>query len=66
MAGDILTVFCPVCGTLMLVRDAMADRCCQTPRRADCPLPVRIEPGEMQPDGSMAAFDAGRKVGDGT
>lgn len=30
--------FCQVCGTLMAYSDAMLGRCCQQPRRRDCPL----------------------------
>ena len=31
--------FCPICQTLTLLREALADHCCQKPRRSDCPLP---------------------------
>jgi hypothetical protein len=38
-AEGIACWFCPRCATLTLLREALADHCCQKPRRVDCPLP---------------------------
>lgn len=37
--SEIICWQCPICLTLMRIEEAIANRCCQQPRRDDCPLP---------------------------
>lgn len=61
--------FCQVCRTLTLLREALADHCCQKPRRSDCPLPLIAVEGDQHrdrlPDPDPAAAELHRRVSGG-